>query len=92
MSWILDVFIFCGGIWEIVVAIDISDEDAAKTIYIVGSLIIIFTFLRVLNILVMVLYVVFVGPIYCLPDWCPCRKYLDMESVDPNVITNLTLN
>lgn len=50
------------------------------------------TFARVINIVTVILYIIFILPLYCLPEgWC-CRKWLDEEAIDHDVMDYLKLN
>lgn len=90
VSWWLDVAIFAGLIWEIIVIGKLGNFKAEEKITI--SLLIIATFFRTLNITAVVLYLVFVLPLHCCPTWCCFHKWLQYDQVDKTVLTNLKLS
>ena len=72
-SWLLDLAIFAGGIWEVIIAVSIGNDGAGVIFLVCGILLIACTFLRVITIVMIILYVIFVLPLYLLPEWCCCR-------------------
>ena len=90
-SAVLDLFIFFGLIWEITTLIRIHHEVPSTEVLVIGLLLIGATSLRVMNILYVVLYAVFIMPLYCLPEWCICRKWLGDDTIDNSVLDHLKL-
>lgn len=88
MSLLLDICIFSGGIWEIVVFTnEFAGKNTTKTSdKLLGVGVIVLTFLRVSNIVSILLYTVFCMPLYCFPETCCCRKILDRDEIEDGAI------
>jgi hypothetical protein len=85
----LDLFIFCGGIWEIIafIGLDLASDDTLFIAF--GIIVIALTFLRVTNIVSIILYTFFCLPLYCFPETCWCRRILDKDEIDVAAISYL---
>jgi hypothetical protein len=83
LSLTLDILIFGGGIWEIII---LCKLDTNQKINIIGASLCIVTFLRSINILIVIFYTIFLSFICCLPDSCPCKRLLYNEEIDEEVI------
>lgn len=86
---LLDLFIFCGGIWEIIafIGLNLASDDTLFIAF--GIIVIALTFLRVTNIVSIILYTVFCLPLYCFPESCWCRRILDKDEIDVAAISYL---
>jgi hypothetical protein len=74
VSLLLDILIFGGGLWEIV---EISKSELDKTANIGMSILIVLTFLRVINLVIAFMYIFFFLIISCMPECCNCKKFIE---------------
>lgn len=94
-SLALDFLIFVGAIWESVVLLNLTQDhnvNQYNAIFIAEACLCGVTFLRVINVVLMILYILCVLPWYCAPDCCPCTRYLKGEDLDPAVFDLLNKN
>lgn len=83
-SLLLDICIFVGGIWEIIKFTDEVQLGSKETLF--GIVVVVLTFLRVSNIVSILLYAVFCMPLYCFPETCYCRKILDKDEIEDGAL------
>jgi hypothetical protein len=79
LSLVLDLLIFAGGVWEIIVLIELKTNTETL---IIAVLLIFMTFARVFNIVVMLMYIIFCLPLHCCPEESICYKWLDSDEID----------
>lgn len=91
-SWLLDLFIFVGGLWCIAIAVQGYGQGEGKAIQIVWIIVTILAFFRVPNIVYLIFYFFCCSWIFCLPDWCCCKEWLSTDAVDPAVLDLLKMN
>ena len=83
---------FGGFIWELVVSINTLPDLHWKT-KIFEIVVLVVVGLRVINIIIAILYIVFCLPLYCLPEQSPCYRWLNAgDEVDEKVVEFLTEN
>ena len=83
---------FGGFIWELVVSINTLPDLHWKT-KIFEIVVLVVVGLRVINIIIAILYIVFFLPLYCLPEQSPCYRWLNAgDEVDEKVVEFLTEN
>ena len=83
---------FGGFIWELVVSINTLPDLHWKT-KIFEIVVLVVVGLRVINIIIAILYIVFCLPLYCLPEQSPCYRWFNAgDEVDEKVVELLTKN
>jgi len=88
VGYLVIILIFLGGIVELcIIPKNLVDPETGTELKILGSFLIIFTFLRAYNILILVFITVCIGFSICMPC-CPCKKYFEIE-VDTNFIDKI---
>ena len=89
----LDLLIFVGALWETAVLIKLKRHNYENTAFFIAEACLCgVTYLRVGNVVLMILYIFCVLPWYCAPDFCPCTRCLKGEDLDPAVYDLLNKN